>query len=89
MFLIFFHFHAQARQEMEHVIPWYSEVVAPLDIHHCALVQRPGHFVSSPYCPAFPEGLQQLGALGALVLASTAQGAHPGPLGIDDLLFQP
>ena len=63
------------------------EVVAPLQVHHGALVDGAGHLVPLPGGAAGPEGPHQLDAHGALILAAAAQGADPGPLGIDDLLL--
>ena len=88
LLFVVFHLHAQFRQEEEEVIPGNPQVVAPLEIHHGALVDRPRHLVPLPGGPAGAEGLEQLDTHGTLILAPAAQGADPGPFGIDDLLLQ-
>ena len=47
----------------------------------------PGTLSRSRKRAAGPEGPHQLDAHGALVLATAAQGADPGPFGINDLLL--
>ena len=49
----------------------------------------PGTLSRVPLGAAGPEGPHQLNAHGALILAPAAQGADPGPFGIDDFLLHP